>query len=1188
MKGFWTASSVFRACQRFQRYPGDLRVRAPVNKLWQKVAPTAEHTDLSAIELSSVALLGSRGEKIDSELNRIGIWGQVWAIAALLPLTTHGAHKLDPLPEAPAELAKRVLDVREITQVAHTLADAKLQNTSVDPKLLLVDPHKTLAMLLGNGSSMQKSPFLCHRLAEQVRDALLDFVLLRLRKLDLIESPYLSASKVVKQVKSDAYASPRDFCFDLIRVIQLQSAVQALETDLENAPTQTGTSFIDKDTWSYATVARHPNFHERIRAHGDLVEDLFASLQTQSKGHDCVAHLVIGQPNDGKKSIVGDLIKAVIRDVRKRQPNSNDVWLRTYWRGEYRDLPVLCLPAQHSDAFTLFGNVITFYERLTKSTSGDVDHVSQVDRLLRKFQLPGRMLSVDDLVDQLSKLVAVAPPAFVILTDVETRVENLRNLILRNHAGRLLECLEASAQDGTRLLITSGAPVPLKRFEIVETNVEPMTGEQIFWYLSDEQMGVFAKVEGAIKEAGLFAASFPGNALMALSVALGTTWQASSQDFVDLMKSVQLGLKSKKKHPLRPVFDELVDQWTKDGLIPWIALILGSEDGMMSATLISCISEWQSRDSALYVAEPKVALDALAKISRFGRGFFLKHTKNPPFFFEEASYQDAKQIDHVWMFERSAAVQLRRSIERGNPERMLAMVNRLVAIHARQRSQNRLLNGVRTYNPHREVPERTVQSLIAQLLSLPELPNEVSMDPPLDPRLYPDRVFTTHEKAYDPVLALRYVVEVMLEQEVDRNHRLSMVADADEMRLAIYALLQAPLGPRRRIWDEMSLNAGVLPDFMGEDLAPHLAHLSTHQRCDLLVKLGLSAAYREHLAIIAWAEFQIQRLRAGSDDIYMLEAEVRLTAARMDLELRVGRPMRVSSSLAGGELTKEAGPSVNKFLRRLRDSKGRLIKPEGALKKLQKVFNHHINTRRAEIEGINDINLRQNTLARLETRLMRVQHFAMPHDNHGGGLIAPMRQLGRTGRLALLSRLAGFPIIHSRIPTGSSLRDMRREANVLLHANISRLSTYAGSERDLVNCDYAVSLFLHEDLSGAIAAAQAAGRRAFHGRAGGGVRFHVICIELGIQLSAKEHGAEVQLGPLWRLLDYLETLATAEGSPVPNATLSIAVVEVLRWRLLMLDGQVKEANTAFERAQDLARRLGADGMQDMLTQRTMA
>lgn len=1091
---------------------------------------------------------------------RIGYWGQVWSLGVLWSLV---AHKHSDTIRSNRALATQIFPDPVRSIATHELMDIALPGHKLHGTLL-INPKETFQFLLGKGTFHKDRVLPSSAISKFVRDAFAEFVFKALQNdPDITPSEEATSDTLIATLDKDHETLKE--CF-LACAKHLGLTSQFIRRDKEAVPQQIGESYIDPRIWEYVSSDRVDGVPGASSRGAQIVKDLSDHLTPMSEDAAAKAAVILGNPHDGKKSVIGDFLKGRYKPAQPLVFSCS--------RGhDVHDLPILCLSAASCDIYELFAHVIVFLERICGTEQASQEQAVQAR--LQTFDHPASPPSIDALSRRLEELLGgpKMKPIFVILVDVETRSDELRSLIRRNDTTRLLNALCRKQHGNLRLILTASEHPNLLGIEPLVKQMDPPTGSQLSWYLTQGQNEVFNSENVQAQLGRKFHEFCPGKVLLSLSVLFDHPEYAPTA-FVNLMRDA-IQEENKNQSGLLHVCKALVNVWDKEGLLPWVALIMASEDGMMEQTLLECMTDWQKHDEKLRALETVAALQQLNELSLKGRGFFLESLDSAPHRKEEARFDEYDETKPVKLltFEASCAEALRTALKKfqdGAGGDVLGMANRYVAIQARRRARYRTIGQVRMCRSGQNIAERTVQSLVALLLSLNKIEDPTPLPKTFDLRKWSDHVFTADPAKFDPIIALNYAVEVMLFSEADQGYRMSMSLDTDLLRLSVYALVFAPLGVRRT-WEKAALRHGALPDFMRTNLPAHMACFSLEVQAKLLTSLGMAAHFSCHYPILVWAEWQIGLLieEYGSKSALVL-ARGRLAAARLDSETRAGRPFSAAKYLLQPQ--RKAKKKTRKAIK-----SGFYKSPN--LKGLTEYWKKYLELFESQLSKLGAKHQPDIAIDRLAVRYQRLLSIAGCSNTLQLDYTAPHRRLGRTGRLALEMELAGYPFFTSKLPKSASA--FRSITNSLLHANVARLNAFDGAERSLVSADLALALLLREENEAAVRAVREARNLVLRGTAGNAVKLEVLYSEVGIILSAIEAGADpIQLKGLTNSLEYLEQISR---ELFPGVSPVAIMIDALHARAAMMRKDRMAARAFLKKAEDGAKKLGAKGLSTFLS-----
>lgn len=1064
-----------------------------------------------------------RPEAENRTVRRIGIWGQIWALAVVWSLISREQAKLFTVPQLAADIVKfgREEGILNSDTFRHELAGEEETGTQAEKdrerarkasilRLLSVDfddliptNYKDLLQTyLRRGDDPSIIPSL--PASEAVRRCFVEYLLVHLNKSAAFFPEHtVSADDLIRLLEEVDYTSPEECFRGIVDELGLREKVEARERDLNNLPKQTGLSWLEPSVWRYITShesdkrSAPPEDVEQKRLDITKLLDYRGVAGTMEKP----MAILSGPAHSGKKSILGDFFKSLKR--------GREVVFSCRGRTEEQrslNLPVLCIQTRDRDYVSLCVEVLVFLERNAFANANKKANVPSQDEALGKrwveLDQNDGAPSLQSLLTRIRDLHRKAPAFFVFMDVRATSYTDIRSLIRRHGIGRLVETLFRSNADSRFLLTTESADDQFAKFSHRNFPLDPPTFARLAWYFSDDQEDEFTRVAEAHDFEALRDTPISGDVLMALSILFSQN-DVQHDEFFKMLKTLAIGKKDDAEPPVDFVCRRLVESWRADKLIPIIALIAAASDGMMSETLRACITEWKLAFEGLDVADHDTIIAKLQDLKKLGRGLFLRFQPPTDFLSEELRFDEPmiKEGDEyywTWEFDAGFAKVLLRILASDEAHaQVLRQAYRLVSIQARIRAQHRQLRGLtgqRSFG--QQVPERSVQAFIALLLSLPPSATGLADDTAAAAR--PDVLKVVHSASavftlteFNQAAAIRYAYHVLLRAEADYDDRLSMSLDTDLLRLQLYTLLCANPGSVLS-WngDRLKQRRHELPRELSEANLDHLKVFPIRIRSQILTSLGMAAFYSGYFPILLWADGKIGELATEDEDV--ADDHSRLIAARVDLECQIGFPLREALTAQGetklADILPHGGNNLSKVKSLLAQDIVRLTKIASK------------TGSKDETSAIRRLNIRMDYLSALISPKGSAADL-QPADK-------PSAIQGRTARLWLKTKLHQFPLLSERSGTGWTLPYDRAlilaAADKILDANILRLSRYSGSERALTMIDYARKLMMQGHVGAALGAIESARGICFLGASGDSVRLEVLYLETSILIAHAE------------------------------------------------------------------------------------
>ncbi|MCW1932301.1 hypothetical protein [Pararhodobacter zhoushanensis] len=1121
-----------------------------------------------------------RGEPAESVNQRVGIWGQVWAIGVLWSLVAreggrdaYGRVQLtrsvigfgqsyNLLPAPPPQ--------HELLELGATECDA----ARIDKNDLPTTVGSTLygLLMIGDVSEAVRKDFACGgggpkinsltpgiKLSISARRVFAEFVYHHLKQSKEF-TPWESrnAKTLCDFLDNSCFASPK-LCFEgIAEHLGLTEKVALREVAEETVPEQTGPSWIEPSIWKYVKNSAQGSFVRSVDAFDAIIDSTIDTLDYHGQpiGSRRPAVVLKGPAHSGKKAIVGDML-------RRFDALGEITFTCRGRKGVEKVLPILCVQTTSRDYVSLCVETLTFLERINERFKSSEGLDVRIRKRLAEMSRVGTEPNLGVILDRIRELHRENPALFVFL-DVGRSPGDINKLFRRTGYERLLTTLLESNEHSRFVLTTSGG-LSLANKNARKINVPRPTGRRLKWYLDLAAQDRFVAACDRYGAEDVLELELDGDVLTALAVVLAETPDPELEGFLKLMGECSRAQGAGAG--LRLACEQLVAQWGAGAMLPLVALLVTSADGMMLPTVATCLEQW--RHSRREEDAPKIpssadAISLLQSMVTAASGQFLRKRPMAPHFAEEARFDELRRIEagdteafSTYILLHDVAVVLRTLLlENAEGRILLREAYRLVARQAHLRARHMQMKGSEaSRSPMERPPERAIQAFTALLLSI-DCISDAALNAVSEPgqRLkteWPslshqgDIVFSLDRPVFDPVLAIRFAFAVLLQSEADRDHRLSMSIDADIHRLALYARLCVEPGLREGWYlgrDDLvpseggKRDLGALPGGFGPAPPRHFALFNRIERATILESLGMSAFFVGHRPLLVWAENQLwHEWQRPSDaiapdstdgDAALAAALKRIVCARVDLEVQIGHPLRggsIKSMAQNGEIRDQEVLTFG------------LIDRKRSLKYALKRLDRDIAAIQAGPTG-GQTGSRSSLVVplELELRRLRLRWLLEGPASLGNGLASldeadreiwsghsPIRH-GRSGRILMTLLLDGYPILR---PAANDPDDLwmthRNRYLAFVQANTARLYRFSGAERLLTVTDHALALAMDREFENALRAITEARRMCQNGNATGRTRLGVLQAEIAIVLAAFEDVA-VHGGPIPAYLEAKE------------------------------------------------------------------
>lgn len=806
----------------------------------------------------------------------------------------------------------------------------------------------------------------------------------------------------------------------------------------------------------------HPDQHglrsEPISRDKDIVKDIFEHFATPNTPRLVVLH---GEESSGKKAIIRHFLhiasaKAGGHALYKR-PESED--------NPSRYLPVFAIQAKRRTYIDLVHQICGFVVRYHNEFGPDAEKVSVPDDM--------------EIWEGLQKIRELhSQPAVFIITDVEIAPENRLRPHIRDSGFRRLLSALFDGHKQSKIIITTTADWEKLHFSVQAglpaAKAIPITApglaELKFFVRPDLQIFPYP---------ASWQAQLRGHVLVALG-ALISLYDGVPEALAETMLPMD---RRRVPEPIRKEFriklyDLLREKVKEEGLLPALTLIALSEDGLRSDTLHAGLSAWRAVDDRIptYDSVEKLA----ATLTTFGQRTgpkFLKYSKMVRYDKDEYGLEEThSKDDSVWEFDPLVAQRFILSLQNNDPF-FAQIANRIISIAARRRSQTKKRRSSQSgrYDTTAD-GSRDIQSFTSLLASIPssDLLTPSEIDQPAASML--SKVFTLGE-TFDARTAFRYALYGQLRDDVDRDYRMTMVDDEDDLRLHLYLLLFQPPGKRYNLEDEtLKFDDKIPAHFAGLIDDPDILELMT--------TIGLSAFHAHRVDLLGAVITSATAFVDGKAPDLVPDL-ARLWAVQFDHFILRGE----SDGLFAGADSIGDRKGHHKTLKDLEALIATRFGPENALDGqtntvLQAAIARdsgrvaawlRLKVRAAELVALTEADRRAAT--DLYRRLLQIDNLLSAQARPGRGMVFA----GRTARHYIRFLLRG-PAFHQERDNPAFTRE--REISFatvaeLIETNTARLRRYAGADRVGVLLDLARWHYFQGNFDTAVKYAAEADNRSF-------------------------------------------------------------------------------------------------------------
>lgn len=626
-----------------------------------------------------------------------------------------------------------------------------------------------------------------------------------------------------------------------------------------------------------------------VRRHA---EDIIAEFRANKTGAPRIIGLE-GAPHAGKKAVVVELLALLLN-------GDGEPGLKI---GDEAPLPLIALDLRSRS-----------YPALIRA----VCHA--LNPRAAQFVEAGRD-EIATLLDQVAVLHRDCPALFIFVQLEAIGPNDPRQILQRRGFRRLLKRLHDSNPKSRFILTASNAQ------EVQKALVLPPTGwreipnpqlERMYWYLSEQGSRALAQEIDAGRLNAQRGVTLRADGLLALAALEPESEEAFQRDFIPRLKDYADLSASDPVKGLTFAYDEAVKEFHRRGILPALILIASSHDGLVEHSLTRCLDWWAMRapeDHALPgnpQPEPPAAIRdrshqvqaQLTALSKVARGIFLTHSDNIRHDIEEYGFTEkaggaGEPAPSAWSIQGDVAIGLLQAVARLTPAAgpedkgptLLRHAQRTISFAARRRAQFKKMRS-NLHDPFfaAEGIGRDIQSYVSLVGSLDPGKLGRSEATELAPHLNLHRVFALGPD-FAPRLALKFAVESILREDIDHDHRLSLVTDQDALRLKLYTLpflIAAPAPddrprvPIAREYGEQPFDPNRLPKRIPPEL---LACLGPDTLFGLLETIAITSHYAISPKVLAWAVARVREL----DPAPPRSACARIVLAMIDASIFRGR-----------------------------------------------------------------------------------------------------------------------------------------------------------------------------------------------------------------------------------------------------------------------------------------------------------
>lgn len=504
--------------------------------------------------------------------------------------------------------------------------------------------------------------------------------------------------------------------------------------------------------------------------------------------------IVAGQPFHGKKSAVRKLLvqlslgfENLALELVRRSP------VRRRIDGESIHLPVRSWMASDMDYLALAQDVLAFLDEYQRKVDARAAGSGLADRPVRRT--PPANMTLDRTISFIQENYQNLP-AFFIFNDVDIyNVDRSRKAVRDSGITRLITALVRACPE-TRILITTSITedvaghIPIS-LDLPEFDVhfipEPKLGD-LRQFLSIKHRSSSVTFKPSFAKTGM-----RSDDLIALAALVSLLHEKSplAEDQITTFLRAPKAERQKKRLTL---YGRLFTAIKDAHLLPAIALVSASGDGLRTDSLRRLLKSWRQTLGDT-IDMPEDIDSALINFMTIVGTRFLRRLPVVRFDPDEFDFdEDADKDEKSWQMDAPIAASFQRALRELHPAFALGS-HRLVARLARDRAQiKKAKMSSPIGNRVSEDASRDIQAFVALLAGINyNGSEEIGVHgPPL--RLSEEEIFSTDDDIFSGKRALKFAVKCLLQEDIDRDFRLTMVFDEDALRLELYQRIFLELG----------------------------------------------------------------------------------------------------------------------------------------------------------------------------------------------------------------------------------------------------------------------------------------------------------------------------------------------------------------------------------------------------------
>lgn len=395
--------------------------------------------------------------------------------------------------------------------------------------------------------------------------------------------------------------------------------------------------------------------------------------------------------------------------------------------------------------------------------------------------------------------------------------------------------------------------------------------------------------------------------------------------------------RNRLQQAVRPLVRALLAELNSQHLLRIVLAIASSDDGLRPKSLQDVLTDWAEQSKRPF-ARTTPLKDVEEILVGLASNFFIRKTPSADRNAAQLDFgEDAGKRDEQFELNQTLREMIFAEIfheendglrlDKSQPTcvQWCREAQRHVAARSRKRGRNWRLNArmaTLTRNWRDYLPDmQAYESLLASLdpAAFSDLATRVQAGPQ-EALVHRELDVFRQAKDYDHLLALRFAVNCLLQSEIDRNGRLSMLYDQDDLRKKLCLAPFLELGRKHFVGANELGRVVKLPD----ELPAHVrAAFLPSEIVDMLTSVAIAALHSQCSATLNWAWtrfFDILREAQSNDRKKLVNRGVRILCSAFDMSIMQGSPIWFGKGANGnhgdtlGQLRTLLKPEDNKLV----------------------------------------------------------------------------------------------------------------------------------------------------------------------------------------------------------------------------------------------------------------------------------